>query len=1376
VSLDRPRELTVSAPPAVRADNLILGGSSNWDSGIRWRPGERLEQLFEEQSARMRADGRAYKLAVDAIGESLTYPELDARANQLARYLLARGIGPGQRVALLFDAAVHAYVGMLAVLKAGAAYVPLDPGFPADRVAFIVDDAGASAVLSLQHLRRDLGEGNVPFVCVDEVADEIAALDGGSLRADERGEPVDELAYIIYTSGSTGRPKGVAVEHASICNFVRVAAEVYGIRPDDRVYQGLTIAFDFSVEEIWVPWMVGATLVPKPAGSSLLGLDLHEFLTKLRVTAMCCVPTLLATLDDELPDLRFLLVSGEACPHDLIVRWHREGRRFLNVYGPTEATVTATWTVAHPDRAVTIGVPLPTYSVVVLDPNDPLRVLPHGEVGEIGIAGIGLARGYVGREDLTAKAFVPDFLGLPDNPSGRIYRTGDLGRVNADGEIEYLGRIDLQVKIRGYRIELTEIESVLLQVPGIAQAVVDTYEPVPGVVELVGYYTLRRNTSEVDPADIYALLRDRLPPYMVPAYLEQLPAIPMTSSDKADRKRLPPPTGRALQGTDEYTAPATEAERMLAEALAATLGVDRVSTSSHFFDDLGSDSLLLARFCARVRAHTTLPPVSIRDVYLHPTIIGLAAALDIQARPAGSSTGRRTAPVVRASNAQYVLCGAVQLLLFLGTLCATAVVLEGGFRWVSAANGWVEGYARAVVYWAAMFVGYSALPILFKWVLVGRWKPAQFRAWGLRYLRFWLVKTVIRANPMVLFVGSPLYPLYLRALGARIGKGVTILSGGVPVCTDLLTIGAGTVVRDDARLLCYRAEAGTIRTGPVTLGSDVLVGAKTVLDIDTTIEDGGQIGHCSSLHHGQRVPAGQSWHGSPAQPTDTDYRVVEPRRCGTLRRLWFTAMQLAILLLVAPLVYAVVVELVTIVPWTADLLGGGHESLSDWTFYVEILAGSVVLFFGGALLALASVLTVPRLFALVVRPDTVHPLYGLQYYLYRRIRRMTNVKFLHDLFGDSSAIVHYLKALGYDLSRVEQSGSNFGTTLAHDSPYLSTVGSGTMVSDALAIMNADFSATSFRIARVAIGERNYLGNNIAFPVDAKVGANCLLATKAMIPIDGPVRHDVGLLGSPSFEIPRSVQRDDELQLTREEVARGLKGKNRHNARTAGLFLLVRWFQFSCLLLTGLIAADLYYALGSWTLAAYSLVMVVMVLGLGILIERGFMRFRDLQPQTCSIYNPYFWWHERLWKLLASPVFAGTPFRPLIWRMLGVKIGRRVLDLGVQIPEKTLATIGDDATLNEGSVVQCHSLEDGVFKSDRSMIGAGCTLGVESFVHYGVTMGAGSVLDADAFLMKGEVVAAGARWRGNPATGTAHPEFIGSHEAAAAKRSAVTDAI
>ena len=438
-----PLNLEDRSAPAVALEGanpeLVLVGQRASEHA-RSVPGERLDQIFEQLCDQAAADGRLDVFAVDAGYTAVTFADLDALANQLTRFLIVNGARCGDRIGLLFDEPVMSYVAMLAVLKLNAAYVPLDVGFPVDRMTYIASDAGVWMALSLSStvnrahgLADGLDELSVPLLCLDEFTESIAGQDPSRVSDAERGAPVDELAYIIYTSGSTGRPKGVAIDHPSICNFVRVASSVYGIRADDRVYQGMTIAFDFSVEEIWVPWLAGATLVPKPPGAALLGHELHQFLTDRRVTALCCVPTLLATIEDDLPQLRFLLVSGEACPQDLIRRWHRDGRRFLNVYGPTEATVTATWTQVHPDRPVTIGVPLPTYSIVILDPDDPYRALLPGQIGEIGIAGIGLAREYLNRADLTEQAFIPDFLGIANNPSGRIYRTGDLGRVDARG-------------------------------------------------------------------------------------------------------------------------------------------------------------------------------------------------------------------------------------------------------------------------------------------------------------------------------------------------------------------------------------------------------------------------------------------------------------------------------------------------------------------------------------------------------------------------------------------------------------------------------------------------------------------------------------------------------------------------------------------------------------------------------------------------------------------------------------------------------------------------------------------------------------------------------------------------------------------------------
>src|SRR2546421_1794390 len=436
---------------------------------------------------------------------------------------------------------------------------------------YIIADAEISAIVSIASFQERMATLEVRKVFLDEAKSAIDAQAAGPVTG--IAPTYDPLCYIMYTSGTTGNPKGVAIAHASICNFVRVAAELYGYAPGDRVFQGMTIAFDFSIEEIWVPLMAGATLVPSRPGSSLIGEELAEFLRERRVTVMACCPTLLATIEQDLPLLRILLVGGEACPQNLVARWYRPGRRILNSYGPTEATVTATLTELKPDRSVTIGIPLSTYSIVILDPVED-RTVENGELGEIGIAGVGVALGYMNRDELTMKKFVRDFLNIRNNPSGRIYRTGDLGRIDENGEIEYRGRIDTQVKIRGYRIELNEIEAVLLDLPQIAQAAVTTFEPEPDVVEIVAYYAFKQG-AELPRDEISQALRSKLPAYMVPAFLEELPSIPMTLSNKADHKRLPKPQlARFSSATTGYVPPKTDNERILHAALCDVLRVD----------------------------------------------------------------------------------------------------------------------------------------------------------------------------------------------------------------------------------------------------------------------------------------------------------------------------------------------------------------------------------------------------------------------------------------------------------------------------------------------------------------------------------------------------------------------------------------------------------------------------------------------------------------------------------------------------------------------------------------------------------------------------------------------------------------------------------
>lgn len=338
---------------------------------------------------------------------------------------------------------------------------------------------------------------------------------------------------------------------------------------------------------------------------------------------------------------------------------------------------------------------------------------------------------------------------------------------------------------------------------------------------------------------------------------------------------------------------------------------------------------------------------------------------------------------------------------------------------------------------------------------------------------------------------------------------------------------------------------------------------------------------------------------------------------------------------------------------------------------------------------------------------------------------------------------------------VQQSGSNFGVRQKWHTPFLSHVGRGTMVSDGLQFVNVDFSSSSFVLQHTSIGAANFLGNAVVLPANSRVGDNCLLATKVMIPTDGEMRKNVGLLGSPAFEIPRSVKRDAQFDhyKTGDEFKRRLAAKNRSNLLTIALFLVSRWFFFytSILILIKLSKAQQAYDTFSVAIAVFAT--LAFTFFFSIVMERLSRGFRRLSPQYCSIYQPYFWFHERYWKLPDDrwlPLFDGTPFKPILWRLLGVRVGKKLFDDGCGIVEKTLVEIGDHCTLGPRTTMHPHSLEDGTFKSGYIMIGNRCTLETESFVHYGVVMADDVVLKAHAFLMKGERPPPGSTWLGNPA--------------------------
>ncbi|MDQ7803082.1 non-ribosomal peptide synthase/polyketide synthase [Amycolatopsis sp. A133] len=586
------------------------------DGDDRSVPARTLAGLFQAQAARTPGEP-----ALTGADGTLTYATLNARANRLARLLIRHGAGPEEVVALVLPRSADLVVAQLAAAKAGAAFLPVDPDQPAERIAFMLADARPVLVVT-RSSARPAGVETVLDLGAPGLLDGLP--DGDPTDADRtRPLAVDHPAYLIYTSGSTGVPKGVLVTHRGLAGFFAAMREQYDVRPGDRVLEFSSPSFDASILELGMSLPAGAALVVPPPGP-LLGEHLAAVLRDEGVTHALIPPVALATLAAEhaasLPGFRTVIVGGDACPPELVRTW-APGRRMINSYGPTEFTVVATWSdPLVPGGTPPIGRPLPGAAAYVLD-----EALRPAATGELYLAGPALARGYLDRPGLTASRFVADpFAG----PGERMYRTGDVVRRTPGGELEFVGRADHQVKIRGFRIEPGEIEAVLLGHEGVREAVVVPREDQPGVKRLVAYVV-----GDADPAVLRAALADRLPPYMVPAAIAGLEAMPLTHHGKLDRDALPSPDWQA-QVRAAHTAPRTDAERALAEIWADVLGVPDVGVDADFFE-LGGDSILGARALARIRARFGAE-LSPRVVFDARTITKLAELLPARSSaPAG---------------------------------------------------------------------------------------------------------------------------------------------------------------------------------------------------------------------------------------------------------------------------------------------------------------------------------------------------------------------------------------------------------------------------------------------------------------------------------------------------------------------------------------------------------------------------------------------------------------------------------------------------------------------------------------------------------------------------------------------------------------------
>ncbi|MFE0178434.1 amino acid adenylation domain-containing protein [Streptomyces sp. NPDC059002] len=580
-----------------------------------------VQRQFEAQ-ARRTPDG----LAVAFRDRELSYAELDARADGLARQLVARGVGPEKLVAVCLPRSEGLVVALLAVLKAGGAYLPIDPDYPPDRIAFILDDAAPVLALATSATAAGLAEGTVECllldadVAADQRTGEGKQPDGGTVPHVPSAAP----AYVIYTSGSTGRPKGVVISHGALSNLLGAMGERFPLGPADRWLAVTTIAFDMSNLELWLPLVSGAGIVLADRDIVYDPAALSAVVKSAGVTVMQATPSLwqsqLGADPDGVTGLR-MLVGGEALPSALAGAMAERAVDVTNLYGPTETTIYST-AAAVPSGGghITIGRPVWNTRAYVLDAG--LRPLPSGVVGELYLAGAGLARGYLNRAALTAERFVADPFGPPGS---RMYRTGDMARRQADGTLDYVGRADHQVKVRGFRIELGEVEHTLATHEGVAQAAVAVREDGPGDKRLVGYVVPAvpdgSAAAPLDPVGLRAFAGETLPGYMVPGSIVVLDALPLTPNGKLDRAALPAPEPR---DATSHRSPASGTEELLCRLFAQVLGLTDVGADVGFFD-LGGDSLAAIRLVSAVRKAGL--PLKARDVFAHQSVERLARAV-----------------------------------------------------------------------------------------------------------------------------------------------------------------------------------------------------------------------------------------------------------------------------------------------------------------------------------------------------------------------------------------------------------------------------------------------------------------------------------------------------------------------------------------------------------------------------------------------------------------------------------------------------------------------------------------------------------------------------------------------------------------------------
>lgn len=1297
-----------------------------------------LHSLFERQ-----ADATPDADALISPQCTLSYAQLETAANQMARFLRAQGAGPGKFVGIYMDRGSLPVLTILGALKAGATYVPIDPAFPADRIKHIVEETELCMLLtelSLAERTRDFYQGLV--LPLDVRTEDIGRFPGRRLEPEESGARPDALAYLIYTSGTTGRPKGVMAEHRHAYRYTLAFNEPCGTGPADRVYQGFSLGFDGSIEEIWMAFSNGSALVVPDKDTPKFGAELGAFLNKMGVTYFSTVPTLLSTIPEAIPSLRTLVLSGEICPAELVNRWAHPPLRMWNVYGPTEGTVNTTAFLCRPGKPVTIGKPLRGYEIHILD--ESFRPVARGESGELFVGGRTLARGYLRRPDLTAEKFL-DLPGL-----GRVYRTGDLVRWNAEGELEFFGRIDSQVKIRGYRVELAEIETVLLEHPNIRSAAVTLVEK-DGLQELAAYVVLQDAGLPLDRNALLARLELRLPPYMVPGFLDELSEFPMLASGKTDRKKLPEPLCALLREKGEFQAPATETEEKVASVWAEVFSLPKVSVEDHFFHDLGGHSLLAARMVTSLRkagSPTISAAVAIRDVYSQPTVRKLAQYLDsvralqkaatLAAQPPKKTASQEFAALPRFA---YPLTTFFQAA---GSYLLYALHFLPFYLALAAEISWVRGGLTTLQFWGAVAaITLFTWPALLlvnlaaKWILIGRYKAGSHRLWGAYYCRWWLANRIQALCRLDVIAGTPLMNAYARLMGAKIGHGCVIETMHIGAW-DLLRLGDDSSIGMDSQLLGYRVENGRLLLGAIDIGADCFVGIHSALGLNVRLENRAALDDQSYLPDGHVIPAGEHRRGSPAARGHVSLPQVEEIQPRSRGRALFALAHLALVFLMEATLMMPVLGALAANAWVFQ----HHGAATGWLASLGLVPVGFVAYALWFALVRRVVLNKaePGIYA-------VESVFYLRKWFTDRLMRMSRY-YLLPLYT-TIFLPHWMRLLGAKIGqRAELS------VLMYFSPDLIDLGDESFFADSSIIGGKRFYRRHFQLAMNKVGRRSFVGNAAVLPVGASLGDGCLLGVTSM----PPARHTpdgTDWVGSPAFSLP---SRQKVGSFSEEEIFRPTPRLIALRCLIDSLRILIpsyALFAGACAMFFAMMQVQGAYGAAALALSAPLLGMLLMLWFVAVTAATKWLFMGRIKPEVKPLWSPYVWSNEMVNGVYESTMSSaliplhGTPFVAPLLRLIGCRIGKRCYIESTLFSEFDLVQVGDYVALNRNSIVQNHLFEDRVMKSSWIRIEDECSVGNMAVVLYDTEMHRGANIGPLSLLMKGEAMKARSHWHGIP---------------------------